>query len=132
MTKNQKRAIEIARAAFPTDFGDRRCFHVSLLFRGSKLLCFAENSAKTHARNRFNSKWDLGLKKQCSELRLFLAARSKIKEINWNKMTIINVRLGRRMEVLNSKPCLSCSNLVKFVSPKALQYSTEEGFKEYD
>ena len=132
VTKIQKQSIEIARAAFPSDFGERRCFHISFLFRKNRLLCFAENSSKTHARNRYNSKWDLGLKKQCSELRLFLIARSKFKEIDWGKMTIVNVRLGRKMEVLNSAPCAACRNLLSFLSPRELQFSTEEGFKNYD
>ena len=127
MTKIQKQSIEIARAAFPVDFGAKRTLHFSFLYKGSKLLCFAENSEKTHARNRFNCDWDLGLKGTCSELACFVKSR-RIKDLNWNKVTMINVRLGRKMEVLNSAPCRSCFNLlVKYLKVRNIVHTNQFG-----
>ena len=131
VTKIQKQSIEIARAAFPADFGARRTLHFSFLYRGSKLLCFAENSEKTHARNRYNRKFlESGA---CSELNCFIKIKNKISDLNWAKMTMVNVRLGRKMEVLNSRPCKFCENLVfNFLGIRDLSFSTENGFKKYD
>lgn len=129
MTKNQKRAIEIARAA--CQFNGKRTFHLSLIFRKNKLLCFAENVAKTHTRNLYNCSFSVDKKGRCSELSAFLLAKSKFRELDWNKITIVNIRLGRDLEILNSRPCSSCESLYAFINPRKLVYSTPEGFKTY-
>ncbi len=130
MTKNQKRAIEIARAAFPVDFGGR-CRHFSFLYKGSKLICFAQNSVKTHARNRYNGKFlEAGA---CSELNCFIKVKNKISDLNWKKLTMVNIRLGKNGELLNSRPCKFCQHLCfNFLGIRDLSFSTEEGFKEYN
>ena len=131
VTKIQKQSIEIARAAFPADFGERRCYHVSFLYKGSKLLCFAENSSKTHARNRYNSKWDASA--SCSELNCFIRAKNTISDLNWRKLTMVNVRLGKKKEIMNSRPCIHCQHLCfNFLGIRDLSFSTENGFKKYD
>lgn len=128
--KVQERSIEIARALMPETFSDKRCYHFSLIFRGSKLLSIGQNSNKTHARNRFNKKWDDS--KTCSELNCFIKAKNLISDLDWSKLTMVNVRIGRDLTVMNSAPCIFCQNLIAYLGVRKLFYSTNEGiFKKY-
>jgi hypothetical protein len=126
------KSVELARALMTKDWNGRRCFHLSFVYRKNQLLVVAENSTKTSSRNRFNSKWDLSKKGQCSELRAFISIKNKFNDFEWKKSTMINVRLGRNGELLNSRPCVSCSNLIKYMEVGSLWYSTDTGnFQNY-
>lgn len=135
MEKLFKKSIELSRALFPADFEkeDRRCFHYSFLFNKTKLLVIAENKDSTHPRNRFNLKeFDISLKGVCSEMSLFLKAKSKFNNLNWKKLTLINVRLNRNGEVSNSCPCNSCKSLINYLGLRNVYHSNESGgFTEY-
>jgi len=45
-----------------------------------------------------------------------------------DSFSLINIRLGRRGILRNSKPCLFCQNLLKELNCKEICYSTERGF----
>ena len=126
------KSIELARALMTKDWNGRRCFHLSFVYRKTQLMVVAENSTKTSSRNRFNSKSVLLKKGQCSELRAFISIKNKFIDFDWKKSTMVNIRLGRNGELLNSCPCGSCSNLIKYVEVGSLWYSRDEGdFQNY-
>lgn len=123
-----EKSVEIASAMYPNDFGDRRCFHVSFLYNKNKLICCAENSAKTSPRNRYNSKWDLGIKGMCSELRVFLMAKNKFENLDWARTTLVNIRIGKDGTIKNSRPCASCRSLiVGYLGMKKIFFSNDLG-----
>lgn len=124
------RALEIAKAAYPDNFeGKQRSLHWSFLFDKNKLLVMAENGPlkRTHPRNRFNSPFiDKG---RCSELNLFLKAKSKLDNPNWKKLILINVRIDRQGNVSYSHPCPACRNLLRYLemNPRNVFFTGRDG-----
>lgn len=133
MNKICDRTIEIARAACPADFGDRRCWHISVLYDKNRILAIAENKQKTSPRNRFNLKtFDVSLKSICSELSLFLVAKSKFEKLDWKRLSMVNCRIDKNGNIRNSRPCGSCANLIKYLGLINIYYTNNNGdFEKY-
>lgn len=136
MRKQFKKSLELSRALFPTveERNGRRCIHYSFLFNKTKLILVAENKQSTHTVNRYNlKKFDISLKNICSECRLFLKAKSKFDNLNWKKLTVINVRVNLNGEICNSRPCSACENLLRYISPGEVYYTNNSGeFEEFN
>lgn len=127
------KAVEVARAMFPDEL-DQRTFHVTCIFERSTLLCVGQNKPKTHRRNMLNNtaNFDVGIKGTCSELATILKAKSKYSNIDWRRVTLVNIRIGRDGGLKLSKPCVSCESLLAYFEPGAVYYSTNEGeFNKY-
>lgn len=133
MNKFQK-SIELARALFNPAKHEPRCFVVSVGWVKSRIVGVGINSLKTHPANlrnpQFCRRTGIRLEKTscCSELNLFLKIKNTT-NIDFNKISIVNVRLTRDGKIGNSKCCNSCSSLVKFVQPKNLFYTLDSNFE---
>jgi hypothetical protein len=133
MNTVQKKSLELAKALLPDHF-ECRTFHITALFERTRLICVGQNKPQTHAKNLWNNRrnFDLGQKNTCSELDSCLRARKKFSNLDWKRITMVNVRLGRNGEVLMSKPCQSCESLIEYLKPGQIYYTTNEGnFTEY-
>lgn len=129
------RSIDIATALYPTDLSKekRRTFHFSILYKNNKVLCIAENIHKTHPRNRFNLRdFDVSMKGVCSEMSLFLKVKSKFDNLDWRRLTLVNVRVDRNGQLRNSAPCPACKNLLRYVGVSSVYHTTDKnGFQKY-
>jgi hypothetical protein len=133
MNTVQRKAIELARALKPDDF-PCRTFHITALFERTKLICVGQNNPRTHAKNVWNNrnKFDLGLKSTCSELDAVLKAKKRISNLDWKRITMVNVRINRGNKVDISCPCSSCQSLLAYIRPGKVFFTTEKGnFAEY-
>lgn len=128
MQKLFKKSLELSRALYPADFGERRCAHWSFLYSKNRLLVVGENKQKSHPRNRFNVKdFDVALKNCCSELICFVKAKNKFENLNWKKLTMVNVRIDKRGNIKNSRCCPACQNLIKYLGIQEVYHTTDAG-----
>lgn len=128
MNRIFEKSLELARALYPSDFGERRCWHLSLVFERTKLVIAAENSVKSHPKNLYNLKnFDIAKKGCCSELILARRAR-KFDSLDWRRITFINIRINRNGELKNSAPCSSCQNLLfGYLGVKNCYHTDDDG-----
>lgn len=133
MNKFQK-SIELARALFNPAKHEPRCFVVSVGWVKSRIVGVGINSLKTHPANLRNPQFcrrtgaRLSKDSSCAELGLFLKIKNTT-NIDFDKISIVNVRLTRDGKIGNSQPCVSCSSLVKFAQPKNLFYTLDSNFE---
>lgn len=134
MNKFCQKSIEIARALYPDLRDERRTFHWTFIWHGSKLLTIGENKQKTSPRNLRNAKgikYDLQEKACCSELSAFIRLKNQ-SNIAWKKLSFINVRINREGGICMSKPCRYCQSLFNYIMPKEIFYTNQEGkFEKY-
>lgn len=125
------RSLEIARALHPLE-SKRKTYHWSFAWNKNQLIGIETNKPKTNPLNRYNllCGFPIDLKGTCSELALFIKLKNTM-NINWSKIKIVNVKIGRNGLFGCAAPCSSCSNLLKFINPSRLFYSTESSFEEY-
>ncbi len=136
MQKLFRKSLELSRALFPINIEERngrRCVHFSILWDKNRLLVIGENKINTNPRNRFNLRdFDIGMKGTCSELNAFIQAKNKYSDINWKKVTMVNIRIDLNGNIRNSCPCNACKNLITYISPKNIFFSNDNGeFQEY-
>ena len=133
-----KRCEEIARAMYPKVSNRKENYHLTFVWRGGKIISIGENSNKTHTINvRYNKKINrYGVdisdsKGSCSELNAYIKLRNNT-NMDYSKLTMINIRINRNGSLDNSHPCPSCKNLIKFISPKKCYHTNSLGtFQEY-
>lgn len=129
------RSIEFARAAFDPEPAMRVQVFSMAWYKG-RVLAMGQNKPKTHPLNlinilRFNTGEIHRNKCICAELNLFLKLK-RTTNVSFDKLTICNVRLDKNGQIKNSRPCLSCDNLLKYTKPKKLFYTNEGGnWEEY-
>ena len=129
--KLKLRSVEIAYALFKPTEHEHRVFVACLCWRKNRLVQVGINQDKTHPINaRYNplicrrtGRIITENKGVCAELDCFLNLKKKT-NYNFRDLSIINVRIDRKMEIKNSRPCSSCSSLINYVSPRELWYST--------
>jgi len=113
-----------------------RTFHISMAVKGNQFITYGTNLARTHPINLRNGKRNSsgidfsGTKMSCSELVCLMRVKRK-SNIPFEKITLINFRVDRNLEMCNSKPCGSCSSLLKFLRLRKCLYSTPNGFELY-
>ena len=123
------KSLEIANALWEKDC-KIRCQVFSMAFWKSRLLAVSKNNARTHPLNLRNPIYFNGIryddKGSCAELNLFIKLRNTT-NIPFSKITIVNVRLDRNKRIAMSRPCISCSNLIKYLAPKNVYFTNEYG-----
>lgn len=123
------KSIELSRALFEPNF-ELRCSVFAFAWRKGKLLAVGRNQNKTHTLNLRNPIYINGraheLKNICAELSLYIKLKNKT-NIPFNKITIINVRIDRNLQVKMACPCNSCRSLLQYHRPKRLYYTNDSG-----
>lgn len=124
---------EIAQALYDPNH-PLRTFHVSFIVHKRKIISVGVNAPKTHRINLLNptGRDNDETRGRCSELDAITKLINKTK-IDTNKCKLINVRVDRNGDVNISKPCPSCSNLIKYHGFKRVIYTDKNGkFKVLD
>ena len=129
MAINYKKLIEIARAEFDP-YCQTRCQVWSFGLIKNRIIGIAKNDVRTHTlnlRNPLSSNQSVNQSKgSCAELKLFIQLKNKM-NLNYKKLTIINIRLTRNMEIGISCPCNSCKSLLRYFQPKEVIYTNNNG-----
>lgn len=131
MNNKLQKSLDLSFSLFDIDYG-LRVQVFSFGWHGSKLIAIGRNKNKTHPLNRRNKLIfkDTGKvhleKKICAELDLALKIKRKT-NIDYKKITIVNVRLDRNGNICNSKPCRSCESLIEYIGPRSIYYTNTEG-----
>lgn len=114
------RLIEVAYALREKNSSGGRNFHVSAIFKKSKLISLGLNNySKTHPRTR-----DFGYPEHC-RIHSELAACLKLGLSDCSGLTIVNVRIDRNGNLANSKYCRGCTNLVKHLNFSKAFYTND-------
>ena len=98
--------------------------HYSYVIAGNEIVEWGRNITKYVPPVHWGYKSFQGLH---SELSAYLKASGKLKEKDFG---VINVRLSRGLNLLNSAPCQNCRQMLKSLGAKWVIYSTPEGFKK--
>ena len=126
------RTKEIALAMFDKHHC-LRTFHVTFAILQSRIVCIRTNNAKTHSVNLRNPKHnsqsglDISASKfECSEFRA-LHYLKQTTNVDFRKVTLINVRIRKNKTFGLAKPCESCRSLIKYHGIKTVIYTNDVG-----
>lgn len=98
-----------------------RTFHVTFILKGSKVLAFGVNSAKTHPltlKYKYHTQPNTH-----SELSALL----KLGRDNCTDLTFVNIRLTKDNKPRLAKPCSGCIDMLHRVGFKKILYSVNGG-----
>lgn len=133
---NFQKYIDLAYALYDPNF-ELRSQHVSIIIYKNKIVSIAKNNKKTSPKNVLNPKYSRSgenisnIKGCCSEFRALNQLKNKT-QIPYNKITLINIRINRNMELCNSLLCDSCQSLIAFLGVKNVYYTDKQGtFAKY-
>lgn len=119
--------VELAKALKPEKH-EMRCFHVSFAVYKQKIVSIGINNKKTNPLNLRNRKRNSNgidysdTKASCSEL-ICLKKVKNTTNIDFKKISLVNIRVDRNGEICNSKPCESCQKLIDFLGIKKVSWS---------
>lgn len=116
-----RRLITISRGLIDRGRGEQ--WHFSFIVKRNKVISIGwNNKRKTHAANRrFNYRFDY----PHSELVAINGFPYSKDELPY--FTLINVRIGRVGDILISRPCPHCYNLLKLLGISSVYYTTNKG-----
>ena len=135
MTPNFNKIIELGYALYNPETHPVRCFHFSVILYKNRLISAAVNSPKTHPINLRNPKYGYDnknitdIKGSCSEMSACLKLK-RISNIDFEKCSLINIRINRLGHLANSRPCSSCESLLNYFSFKDVFYTNDRGIFE--
>ena len=124
-----EKSVELANALYPSAFQELRTFHVSVLWNKNKLLSVGVNKKATHTRNLFNKKLNRegidisSTKFQCSELCAFIGLGKQRYNIDFSRVTMVNIRLDYDGNISLASPCISCRSLILYLGLKKVYYT---------
>lgn len=129
------KSLEISKDLFPVVYSNKKkygCFHFAFIYRRNTLLSIGQNSYEPNNKalalaNRFG----LNKIKKHPYLHAEMSAISKIwgREYIDNTMKMVVIRLNKNFELQNSKPCKSCSTVIKALGVERIWYSTVKGIE---
>jgi len=107
-------------------------FHFAFGYRKNKLLAIGQNNPeKTHTQALFLAKrFNTDLKYPYLHAETDLISRLWGKHYIDGNMKMVIVRLNKRGELRNSKPCSRCSKIIKALGIKEIYWSTDDGFNQ--
>lgn len=107
-------------------------FHFAFGYRKNKLLAIGQNNPeKTHTQALFLAKrFNTDLKYPYLHAETDLISRLWGKHYIDGNMKMVIVRLNKRGELRNSKPCSRCSKIIKALGIKEIYWSTDDGFNK--
>lgn len=129
------RSVEIAYALFKPAEHEHRVFVACFCWRKNRLVEIGINRDRTHPINLHNplvcrrtGRVVSENKKICAELAAFISLKNKT-NYEFKDISIVNVRIDRKLKIKNSRPCSSCESLFNYLTPKEIWYSVG-GVKE--
>lgn len=134
---NFDKYVDLAYALYDENHFSR-CFHVTFIICKNRILSVGINSGKTHPINKRNPKFnDNGVeisdwRGSCSELSALIKLK-RTSNIDFGKCSLINIRIDRNKKLALARPCLSCTSLINYTSPRRVFYTDNHGkFKQYE
>lgn len=130
MAINFQRLEEITRALKPSQ-QTGKSFHTTFVYRGSKLLCIANNNYnKNHLHYRFGAYQPTksGSKKYIACLHSECAALIKLGLEDCSHLTFVNCRVDNNGNPAISKPCANCQRVLNQVGYKKIWYYNGEKY----
>ena len=99
--------------------------HFSFIVDRNKIISFGRsNKKKTHT---FSQRQGYEYFRIHSELAAIKDFPDELIFIEEYGLSIINTRLNKKLELINSRPCLQCMKLLDFVGIRDIIYSNEKG-----
>lgn len=118
---NFEKLIEVSYALLPRHRGELRAFHVSGIYKGSKLISLGWNKDVTHpATIEYN--YYKGAHSH-SELMSILRGGKE----DYSRHTICVLRIDRNNKLAQSKPCKCCANVIKQLNFKKVYHTNSLG-----
>lgn len=125
------RCINIAKSLAPNNLS-HRCSHVAFLVRGSRIAHIGINSDKTHPKT-LDYNYDHYNESLCrvhAEFRVILRSSVKEKTEDLSHYELINVRIDRKGNINNGKPCRGCQHIISQMGIRRFYYTTAAGTVE--
>jgi Cytidine and deoxycytidylate deaminase zinc-binding region len=122
---NQKtinRTIEIAKALCPLNL-QHRCSHIAFLVKCGKIVYIGTNSCKSHPKTlefAYRNHQMVGLHAE-------LAVCMKSGKEDLQNYELIVLRIDRRGNLNNSRPCCGCQSVIKQFNIHNVYYSNSHG-----
>jgi deoxycytidylate deaminase len=121
-SKILKRTIDIAKAMCPLNI-EHRCSHMAFLIRCGKIVHIGTNSCKSHPKTlEYDYK-----NHQLVGLHAELNACMKSGKENLKYYSMVVLRIDRKGNLANSKPCSGCQNVIKQFNVGDVWYSDDKG-----
>ena len=130
MTDKFQKSIELSYALYD-EKSILRCQHFCFIWYKDRVISIGLNNKKTNPTNFYNRKIRNGndyteFSGTCAELNSFIKLRNKTRILT-EKCIMINTRINRNKELDYSKPCISCSNLIQYLSFKGVFFTNKLG-----
>ena len=127
MDNRISRLVEVAYALKCRN-QDFRAFHVAAIFRKKRLISLACNSKKTHPLTL--GKYPEYINSKGVHAESLAVIRAGLEDFSGHDLFVIRIDNENRVNL--SKPCFSCSTLLRGLSFKSIQYSDIDGWKRLD
>lgn len=130
--KKFQRYIDIAKSLYEKD-SDCRCQHFTIITVKNRIISIGRNSRKTSSFNLHNPKIGNVDGKDITSTAGTCSESNAIKRIinttniPLRKTKMFIVRVNNNLEIAGSRPCFSCSSLIRFFQPKEVYYTTNQG-----
>jgi cytidine deaminase len=128
------RCINIAKSMSPLNLA-HRCSHVAFLIgKGGRICHIGINSNKTHPKTiEFNyENYNDKLCRIHAEFSTVFKASVKEKTEDLSHYELINIRIDRKGNINNGRPCSGCRHVAQQFGIKHIYYSTAEGTVNYE
>lgn len=125
------RYLDIARSLYEPNF-EHRCQHVSIVTYKNRIISIAKNSIKTTPINLLNPKFSQDgteisrFRGTCSEWNSLRKIKNTM-NVSFSKCRLFNIRINKNKEISNSKPCVSCLSLCRFLDLKEIWFTDAGG-----
>lgn len=112
---------------------DQKYNHFAFMFERNKLISIGQNNMKETSAKAlyFGNLFNVKSFQEFSYIHAEIDCISKLwgKRYLSGREKIVVVRLNKHGELLNSKPCSSCSSVLSSIGMNKVWFSTPEGFK---
>ncbi len=137
MTNKFKKAVELSYALYDEN-SILRCQHFSAVFYKDRIVSFGVNNPKSNPITfYYNPKINkegkniTGFTGTCAELNAFLRLKNKT-NIKTEKCILVNIRIDNNKQLNFSRPCFSCSSLLRYLNFKKIYFTNKNGqFEEF-
>ena len=121
-SKILKRTVDIAKAMCPLNL-EHRCSHMAFLIKCGKIVHIGTNSCKSHPKTlEYDYK-----NHQLVGLHAELSVCMKSGKENLKDYSMVVLRVDRRGNLANSKPCCGCQSVIKQFNIGDVWYSDSKG-----
>lgn len=117
----QKRIVEYAFSKLHLHNKDNKSRHISIIVEGKNIIEFGINDEKN---NNIKFYGYMSRHSEYDVIRRYLRLRTleDLKSVN-----LYNCRINRFNEIVNSRPCKRCANLLQFFPVKSVFFTNEMG-----